>query len=205
MQASVIRDHSLVQARRLGYSRTPPLPLIDGDLLQPRPQREVGKRALALSVVVAISYGLDRASGRSWLEREGLYEALSTAERSFVEDALSAGGSPLQAQVEALGIFAWALGHAPPLQFDQALPSNLVKIFPDLRNGESSQRFIIGCRLRSTNELISMLDLAYCLHWCVVDTPARPSKIHLHVVAERRRALEWMLGKDDWEAISLDT
>jgi len=205
MQASVIRDHSIVQARRLGYSRTPPLPLIDCDLLQPRPQQEIEKRALALSVVVAISYGLDRASGRAWLEREGLYGALSAAEGSFVEDAHSAGGSPFQAQVEALGIFAWALGHAPTLQFDQTLPSNLVKIYPDLRNEESSQRFITGCSLQSRIELISMLDLAYCLHWCIVDTPARSSKIHLHVVAERRRALEWMLSKDDWEAISLDT
>ncbi|HDR9869926.1 DUF4272 domain-containing protein [Burkholderia cenocepacia] len=130
MQASVIRDHSIVQARRLGYSRTPPLPLLDCDLLEPRPQQEVEKRALALSVVVAISYGLDRASGRAWLEREGLYGALSAAEGSFVEDARSAGGSPFQAQVEALGIFAWALGHAPTLQFDQALPSNLVKFIP---------------------------------------------------------------------------
>ncbi|TWG78955.1 uncharacterized protein DUF4272 [Cupriavidus gilardii J11] len=205
MQASVIRDHSLFQAERLGYSRTPPLPLIDCDLLQPRPQQDVEKRALALSVVVAISYGLDSASGRSWLEREGLYGALSAAEESFVEDAGSVGGSPFQAQVEGLGIFAWALGHAPTLQFDQALPSNLVTIYPDLRNEESSLRFITGCHLRSRNELVSMLDLAYCLHWCTVDAPARSPKIQLHVVTERRRALEWMLSKDDWETISLDT
>ncbi|WP_409558939.1 DUF4272 domain-containing protein [Cupriavidus sp.] len=197
MQASVIRDHSLFQAKRLGYSRTPPLPSIDCDLLQLRPQHEVEKRALALSVVVAISYGLDRASGRSWLEREGLYGALSAAERSFVEDGRSAGGSTFQAQVEALGIFAWALGYAPTLQFDQALPPNLVKIYPDLRNDESCQRFIAGCRLRSSNELISMLDLAYCLHWCIVDAPAKSTKIHLPVVTERRRALEWMLSKED--------
>ncbi|EPS1221448.1 DUF4272 domain-containing protein [Burkholderia cenocepacia] len=81
----------------------------------------------------------------------------------------------------------------------------LGKIYPDLRNEESFQWFITGCSLRSRNDLISMLDLAYCLHWCIVDAPAESSNIHLHVVAERRRALEWMLSKDDWEAISLDT
>jgi len=205
MHASFIRNQSLLQAKRLGYSRTPPLPLMECEILQLRPQQVVAERALALSAVVAISFGLDRSSGRSWLEREGLRGALSAAESSFVEDARSAVASTFQAQVEALGIFAWALGYAPTLQFDQPLPFNLVKIYPDLRNKESSLRFIGACRLRARDELISTLDLAYCLHWCSVDAPRPLTSSLLHGVAERRRALEWMLSTEDWEAISLDT
>lgn len=205
MQSSAIRNQSLIQTKRLGYSFTPPIPLIDGDSLQPRTQQELGARALALSVVVAVSYGLERAVGQAWLEREKLYEALSPSERSFVEDIDSANASIFNARVEALGIFAWALGHVSSLPFEQALPSNLVRIYPDLRNEESPQRFLAGCHLRSSNEMIAMLDLAYCLHWCVVDSPAKLTKVQLHVVAERRRALEWMRAREDWEDLSLDT
>jgi hypothetical protein len=63
--------------------------------------------------------------------------------------------------------------------------------------------------LRPTTEIAAAADLAYCLHWAVRDARLNdrraPSGLEELEVMERRRALDWLLGNDDWYSVSLDT
>lgn len=67
------------------------------------------------------------------------------------------------------------------------------------------------CSLRSTDEILDMLDLYYRYHWAVVhhdhiDPSCPVGDLNGEVVFERRRGLEWLISDtDDWHDISLDT
>ena len=71
--------------------------------------------------------------------------------------------------------------------------------------------FQAQCRLRSTDEILDMLDLYYRCHWaCVqhkhIDPGCPVGALNEEVVYERRRGLEWLISaEDDWHDISLDT
>lgn len=68
----------------------------------------------------------------------------------------------------------------------------------------------LDLKLRNTDKILDMLDLFYCYHWaCVekrIDPDTKLGEIDHEVVAERRRALEWLIiDEKDWNIISLDT
>jgi hypothetical protein len=52
-------------------------------------------------------------------------------------------------------------------------------------------------------------DAAYCLHWGInqagLDGIEPNPGLSYVVIAERRRALEWILNKENWDEITLDT
>ncbi len=202
-----IRSKSLADSERLGFSRADILPVLD-EALVIRPVEEIVDRALVLSVVVAVSYGFPRNKASSWLEKENLISSLSGLESEFVHS-----NSPLskmfQVQVEGLCAFAWSLGYLPNLDFSVASPHHLVSVFPDFKVLESTRRFREKARLLPVGDMVSALDLAYCLHWGVsharIGGGVVPGKVPPHVIVERRRALEWMFSAVDWDDISLDT
>ncbi|MBQ1431696.1 MAG: DUF4272 domain-containing protein [Ruminococcus sp.] len=70
--------------------------------------------------------------------------------------------------------------------------------------------FMAGCKLKSADEIMTMLDLFYRMHWACVDKRIRPETaagdLVEEVVMERRRGLEWLVSNEtDWYDISLNT
>ncbi|WP_165840744.1 DUF4272 domain-containing protein [Pseudomonas sp. SDI] len=202
-----VRSKSLADSEKLGFPRADILPILDEELVI-RPVEEIIDRALVLSVVVAVSYGFPRNKALSWLEKESLTDSLSSLELKFVKSS-SQLSQVFQVQVEALCAFAWGLGYLPTLDFSAASPNHLVSVFPDFKVLESARRFREKARLLPVSDMVSALDLAYCLHWGI--SHARlgggivPGKVPPHVIVERHRALEWMFSSVDWDDISLDT
>ncbi|WP_158336043.1 DUF4272 domain-containing protein [Burkholderia plantarii] len=198
---------SLQECEQLGYPLPSTLPMLDVEHGL-RPPHEIESRALALSAIVAASYGFPRERAVSWLEQETLVPALSEAERGFLFDEVGLA-QQFQVQVECLCAFAWVLELLPILNFAKPSPNSLVEVFPDLRQAESGSRFRRQAKLRSLGDVLGALDFAYCLHWGIhnaaVSRKMILGNVPPHVVIERRRALEWLLSQENWADVSLDT
>jgi len=104
---------------------------------------------------------------------------------------------------------AWALTFVPTFDFWHDCDSRFVALLPNLKISQSSDEWRQKARCRKTEEVVTACDLAYCLHWAVrqaeIAGKPTPARLKSYVVIERRRALEWLLGNDAWDAISLDT
>lgn len=207
MGARETREWSLCEAKRLGFATNQRLPLLDTNM-QMRSLEAIVDRSLTLNVVVSTSFGFSTASAQAWLALEDLHWSTSAIERAVL-DGRSDQLHELQDQVEALNAFAWALGFVAEMPFDRESPDNLVKVFPDLKTSAPSSAYRETARLRPVSEVYAALDLAYCLHWAVVDARLNgrtcPRSDDAYIVVERRRALEWMMSDVEWDDVALDT
>lgn len=205
MDLGGIRDESLAQAERLGVWVLPGLPVLD-EVMEMRGSEEAASRLLAMGPVAASSYGFDRARAIAWLKQEGLFGFLTDRENRFLIDGVG-DPEPFREQVEGMWALAWALGIVSELEFDKQCDDNFVEVFPT--SDQSSAGFRAKVKPRPLEEVIAALDLAYCLHWAVRDAMIRgkpiPGNLDPVVVIERRRALEWLVSKDEWDEVTLDT
>ena len=205
--AYAIRLETLDHLRVYGIRQEIPLPLISSEF-ELRPSRELVGRALALSVTVAVSFGFDRQKALHWLVNSGQLEFLPGSERAFVTTG-SADAPAFHGKVEALFAIAWALNVADGFSSKELCPTTLVSTFPNLKANESPEHFIRMCQPRPFLEVVRQADLYYCLHWYVRELRFGPLSGNLplpaYAVVERRRMLEWMLGRDDWDGVRLDT
>ena len=165
---------------------------------------------LALYAVVSSSFGFPKEKALRWLNREGLAGALETEEKQFLEiTTTDAQNNAMQWQVEALWVLAWALGCHDVLDFSDSCSDDFISMLPDLKSNAATSDFLSGLIIRSGDELVRYCDLAYCLHWgareAALSAEAVVGAVPENVVRERRRALEWLIGNDDWYDVNLDT
>ncbi len=207
MDFNNIRTASCQLAKKFGFHIPASLPLLETDS-DPRPIEDIVDRALIVSVIVAVSYGFKRDAALLWLEQESLMELLSPQEKDFLSGS-DERRQQFQVQVETLCAFAWSLGLLPDLDFEKDCPNHLVSLYPDFKKMEPTAKFRERAKLRTTQEIVGACDAAYCLHWglnqAMLDGVKSKRRISQIVVTERRRALEWILGKEDWDEIALDT
>lgn len=206
MDTGDIRRHTRETVRKLGYPDPKTLPLIDSNVSCRSPQ-DVVERLLVLNCVAAIAYGFPASRGRGWLQQEHLEGALSSRESAFVMHG-RAEPEEFQLQVEALWALTWVIGLVPDLDFTLSCRGDFVAMLPDLQRNESGELIRGKAALRSERELLSALDLAYCLHWGEREAsrnwwPRR--RPPLPGIRQRRHALEWVLSSQDWDAVVLDT
>lgn len=207
MDLQIVRGKSIERAKALGYEVNLALPLLDeGASL--RGVDEIVNRCLSLLATVAVSYGFEKRDAISWLQQENILSALAESEQSFLEGQFG-NKAFFQHQVEGLNAFAWLLGLVHKMDFNQVCDNNLISLFPDIKNKSSSRKFRQNAKLISLNKVVETCDLAYCLHWALVEigisNKQLPGDIKPHVIIERRRVLEWVLCSDNWDALSLDT
>jgi hypothetical protein len=207
METDQIRSKSLSILAKAGLSILISLPVLD-DGLELRDQDEVLNRLLSMGPVAAASCGFDRVKSLAWLRREKLVASLTDAEIRFLERG---DGPPehFQTQIEAMWVLAWALCLVPQLDFWKDCDNHFVTLMPNLKVSQSSSELRRKAQLRPRDELVTACDLAYCLHWVIrqaeIEGKEPPSGLKSYVIVERRRALEWLLSKESWDAISLDT
>lgn len=202
-----IRAESIQRAKRLGAEINPHLPLLD-EMPPQRSTAEVFGRLMAVHVTAAASFGFDRTRGLRWLEREGFTASLTPGERAFLET----GEGPVlefRALVESAWALFWALGLIPEMPFDKTCSDDFVTMLPNVKVDEPSATLRARAALRTAEEMIPVLDLAYCLHWAAVDASLagrQASKAWLgQVVVQRRLALEWIFCEEDWDDVPMDT
>lgn len=207
MNASTIRKESLVIARELGYETNDGLPLLDDDIRVARTTEEVIDRTLCVNVTVAAAFGFDHDKGLGWLRAEKIEGSLTFAERALLHGDKN-NVEAMKKRVESLYVLAWSLGFVEDVNFRSVCPPSLVRMFPNLKLGEGASHFRQRAKLVSDLAVVKKLDLAYCLHWAVVEAGLQrksENRVPPYVLVERRRSLEWLVSSDDFEDVSLDT
>lgn len=207
MDFNQIRNESIQAAKRLGVDVLVTLPLLE-PRREMRSVSETTSRILAMHAVAAIAYGFDKEKAIAWLDREALTDSLSEQEKSFVFEG---AGQPdcFKVQVEGMWALAWAMGIADELNFAKDCDSHFVMMLPNLKHNETSTNFRRKASPRPFEQVVAACDLAYCLHWAIRQSELTgkqpPANLKPYVVVERRRALEWLLSKEAWDEVRLDT
>jgi len=206
MESKQFRVKSLTWLSKVGISVPERLPLIDDFSI--RPKGDILDRIICLNAVAAAAYGFDKIRAYSWLSQEKMLEKLTESERSFL---ISDVGNVdiFKTQVEGMWALAWIVNIVQSLDFWSQCDPHFVAMLPDLKTAESSSKFRARTHLRNKTEIGFEVDLAYCLHWFLRDAEINGNKLPKgvinYLVMERRRALEWAIGNEVWDGVSLDT
>jgi hypothetical protein len=207
MDLNNIRDFSINVTAEAGVSISPAVPLLDVGV-QLRNKDDIANRLFCLNAVAAVSYGFDRSQAIEWLRQEQLDSLLTKSEFRFLNHG-DGDVTSYQTQVEGMWALAWALCLVPELDFWKDCDDRFVALLPNLKKHERCIEWRRRSQLRSTEDIVAALDLSYCLHWAVREAELSgkypPAGIKAYVVVERRRALEWLLGDEPWDSVSLDT
>jgi len=185
------------------------LPLLDANS-SPRQVEAIVQRAAALSAVAAVAYGYPRDHAARWLSHQSVELAPSEAQLLATGEVSDEQGRP-----EGLFVLAWAasLVHQQP-QFDSHCPEDLVREVPrpprqQDEDGVGVSDVLARASARPTADVVQLLDTLYCVHWATVDAGLNgrrlPTVLPLWVIAERRRAAEWLVYDHAWDEIDLST
>jgi hypothetical protein len=206
-----IRRQSLETIKSLRLPVNAGLPLLDEDLAIARSRDEVANRAMCIYITIAYAYGEPTSTIRPWLDGEGLSAHLTEQERRALYGGFFSrkpNSDLFKVRVQSLWALAWSLGLFPHLDLVNDCAETLRESMPALVPG-AAQAWRDHCSLRPLAEILPLLDLGYCLHWAVrqsqLEQTPLPAGIHAVVAIERRRALEWLVCKEDWDDVPMDT
>jgi Domain of unknown function (DUF4272) len=210
------REATVERLRERGVRTPAGLPAVVGAAeVTWRTGEEAARRALALFITALRAESVANGEPIPAREIEArmplAFGELSPAERAFLENE-----APSRQEVtnftwgyEALGLLAWALGVFEELPF----PDRIVEV-PRLARAFMSldpAAWVASARLRAPNELLDALDLHLRLHWATRDAGQKgsepPAGIEPGVVAERHRALNWLVRFEDagWDDVDTPT
>jgi hypothetical protein len=202
-----VRQHSQEIAMAMGVEIASSLPLIE-PISRPKSKEAITDRLLCLHVVAACSYGFDYDKGFEWLGREQLANSLTERESEFLKKGIGEK-TTFQFSIEGMLALSWVLGLARELDFSAECSRDFFFLMPNLKQAQSSSALRDQIRLRSTEEIFAAVDLAYCLHWAVrnaaIGKQVIDSLAKSYVIAERRRALDWVSSDQAWDDVALDT
>jgi hypothetical protein len=200
----MIRQRSLFMARRLGYPVDVTLPLmVDGGAL--RDKDAVVDRMLVLDVMIGCASGLPPELGAEWVEEAGIEAAVAPSEERILTGRPEEVPVRLLDRMEALWTLGWAASLFRALDFGRICGPELAMIFGDIENLRGVRALRKRCGMRRYEEVVAACDLARCLHrgLLIADRSGAPppGKVEPHIIVERRRALEWLVGQQGWDEI----
>lgn len=201
-----VRSKSLGRAEALGYVVRPELRLIDRPESR-RSKDEIVDRILCLHAVSATAKGFDAGQAKEWLASENAIEALSPSEVVMLSNTPNA--ESVSFWEESIWTLLWVLGVVRRLDFGSEASGDMHFLLPDLKKHESAIELRERERLRQVRVIFQHLDLAFCLQHSVEDANSAhhriPGDVDPQVILHRRKALEWLIGHDDWDDVRLDT
>jgi len=216
-----VRAASLDELRRLRLPVPPenfPLVWERGDGVELRPVAELEARAAILNIVLACCFGMPHELAMSWLLDSRLVDAVTPPEWRFVASGKGDRWS-FALHLEALFALAWLLGLVKDLDPLAPPDDGLVRLFPNLPEGESfaAWRSRTLSAPRAPHQAAAMLDRYYCLDWAFLTAEQHgapvPGQLDSNAMGQRRWALEWAVlfhgpyhePPVGWEEVDLST
>ena len=199
-----MRQRSWQLVASLGMPQNSSLPELHP--LKIRSIEQIANRTLALSCVVAHSFGFDSRLANEWLVREGIVSELTEIERRVLLGDYP-DRSSLHQQVDSLFALLWVLGMASEFSCVAEVPDDLVHRLPDIKRSESSVSFKLSIQPIAETIVASRLDEAFCLHWAARQLllNGQESPLSEEVIRNRRYSLEWVTSECGWDEVSIDT
>ena len=209
-------SEKIIAAKGIGIN--PNLPLTEpASQIKLRNLDEVCRRAVAALLSTQVGFGRSEQNDEDvnyfvgLMDYFGVKDCLNAKERRLVD------GSYTQQDVidvvweyESYWTLVWALGLVDDIT-DAENICDCPQAVRFVSQSGSFEEFKEKCYLRSTDEIMDMLDLYYRYHWAVVQHESIDKKcsiggLNTDAVSERRRGLEWLVcDTADWNDISLDT
>ena len=203
------RSHALLARHGIPFYEG--LPVIETEAeTELRDGEEVMRRAMCLFATSQAAIADDAGASEALLDRWGLADALSPAERAFfsARPFLDRERIQMSWRSEALIPLMWATGLIDEMPF----PDNhfdfeyLAEFWTSVPKG-----YWRDVGVRDTAAVLDQADLIYRLHWSVRDAQSKgtspPGSLHGGVVVERHRALNWLIGYGGtaWDDVRTDT
>ena len=205
MNVEQIKQHTEEQLQGWSIQFNPALPTIEPEsAVSPRSAQDIAARAYAISHIIGIAYDADRKALIGQLEQYGLWSSVTKAEQKVLKTWHVSKQQKAMAfwLCESAQVLAWCLGltdlnHFQPCDEDLAdrLPPN-----------QDPTVFIRTCIRQPMVDIQQQVDLLYRLHACVRHRGLNSYQIANHevIIAQRRRAINWIYSGQDWDAITLD-
>ena len=208
MNPQFIKQQNEERLRSLGVQVNAHLPVLESPSeLSPRSAAAVAGRAFVLGYVIGIGYGQSGSALLARIQRQGISDYLSPAERNLLNQHHYTDHDKASAKwlTEAVQACAWALGLVE-LRSIEGCDDNLADHFmsPDVRPLER----ILSATLRPFEQLYSQADFNYRLHWALVQSRLNGSPMpQKEAFAQmRRRTSDWIIGVPfEWDDIPTDT
>jgi hypothetical protein len=220
VDAKDVRRRSLSTLAHAGLTPSPervPLLLEHYAGLRRDEQAAVDRVRALMAVLHAVHGASAMTVGRS-VQNRGLLPWLTPQERTFlVFAAKREKGDPeleqhrawIGRRVEGLHALGWALGLLPDLGatgYSEVHPDTFRPVRPADAAGDPAD----DVQLRPRAELVARLDVLTCALRAVQEQELRgaaktlPPDVVPGVIAERRRALEWVLTREPWDDLELE-
>jgi hypothetical protein len=216
-----VRHANIDELRRLRLPPPPaqfPLVWEPGDEVTLRSTAEIEARIAVLHLVLARSFGMPPEAAMTWLLSSHLVDQVTPPEWHFVTGGRGDHRS-FVLHHDAVFALAWVLGLTRHL--DPLVPADdrLMTLLPDLRAGETLQRWRSRTLAapRGPAEVAALLDLYYCLDWSFLESERLglplPGALDANAIGQRRWALEWAVvfkgpyhdPPAGWEEVDLST
>lgn len=216
------RTKSNGQIKKMGVACCENLPLLPpGSEVKIKSVDEICKRAyaafFAIQLGCSISNGEDYGNAREECIRLMNESGVGLGDLLAKELALFKPGCSRQNVVDVVWTYEtywtllWALGFVSDrelLKVETVCDCKKAMMLASMyKNVENMKKF---AKLKSTERILDMADLFYRYHWACVERQINPKtsigNLNPEVVPERRRGLEWLIGKEqDWNQVCMDT
>lgn len=209
-QRLAIKERNIARIAQKNYRYIDWLPILEQPQL--RTQAQLVGRMSVMNALINLSFEAPVHVIKQWIEDQHLSEHLSAWEKEILaktqEDFDQYEINTLRWYLEGLWALMWAARMIPTLDETEWNDESMATMLPNLEEGEDNSRLNQITTMHTTEELYSMLDFYYRLHWYCVDErlAGKEADVNEGIVYERRRALEWLLNvESDWDAIEMGT
>ncbi|WP_413512834.1 DUF4272 domain-containing protein [Myroides odoratus] len=209
-QRLTIKEANIARITAKKYRCIDWLPIMEDPNL--RSQEELIGRMSVMNALINISFDAPVATVQQWIEDNQLTVYLSDWEREILgktqADLDQYEINTLRWYLEGLWALMWATQMIPDLDETQWNEESMASMLPNLEEGEDNAILNQIKTMHTAEELYTMLDYYFRLHWYCVDERLQEKEavINEGIVYERRRALEWLLdGNSNWDEIEMGT
>lgn len=190
------------------------LPLVDEEAeAKIRSGQEIAERIIVLAYLGYVAeVPEDRQKVVRFLKDNDLWNAITANEcRLFEKEELTDQEHiNISWKTEASWVLLWSIGKIDKLVLpsQQVIVQKLLSKLPEFLSDPGD--FIRAATVRSTSEILDMLDLIYRMHWATRNAyltgQPMPANLDEGIVMERHYALNWITCyADDWDDITTDT
>lgn len=186
------------------------LPILDTPKL--RTVEEIKGRMSVMNAMINIAFEAPTYIIEEWIKAQKLTVFLSDSEKQILakenEDLTEEEINSLMWYLEALWALMWLTQMVDKLDAEKHVGDNMASLLPNLEDGDTNGKLDNIKEIRSEQEIYTMLDYYYRLHWYCVDERlnGREPKLNEGQVYERRKALEWAFNRsNDWDDVEMGT